>query len=134
MTDGAVAQTAGSVPGLLTRPVRIGEPLIILATGLGPLTGPPMESGNNSLDENGAFVQRDTAVAPRVFVGGQEAQVAFSGASPEFVGVYQVNIVAVPQGVVPGTAVPLVIQMGEVRSREDVTIAVTPAQAAVVEQ
>lgn len=127
MTGGALAQPVGSIPGLLTRPARVGEPLIIFATGLGPMTGPPMESGNNSLDAQGNYVLRETLAVPKVFVGGQEAAVIFSGASPEFVGVYQINLQAIPAGVQPGAQVPLVIQLGDIVSREGVSIAVEPA-------
>jgi uncharacterized protein (TIGR03437 family) len=63
---------------------------------------------------------------PRVLIGGVEAQVLFSGMSPQFVGVYQVNVI-VPGGVQPGDAVSLVIEIGGLQSRQDVTIAVAPA-------
>lgn len=127
LVDGMVAQPAGSIEGVTTRPARIGEPLIILSSGLGPLTGPPLPSGVNSLDETGAYVRRDTVVEPRVLVGGQEAEVYFSGASPEFVGVMQINLTAIPEGVEPGPAVPLILDVNGVMSRMDVTIAVDPA-------
>ncbi len=127
LLDGMVAQPAGSIEGVTTRPARIGEPLVLLTSGLGPLTGPPLPSGANSLDETGAYVRRDTVVQPRVFVGGQEAEVYFAGASPEFVGVSQINLTAIPEGVEPGPAVPLIIEVNGVQSRMDVTIAVDPA-------
>ena len=98
--------------------------MIILATGLGPVT-PDAVTGDDSLDEQGAFVRRDTTFQPKVFIGGVEAQVLFSGLSPQFVGVYQVNVF-VPGGVEPGDTVSLVIEVDGVRSREDVTIAVSP--------
>lgn len=126
LPSGVVAQPEGSIEGVATRPVQIGEPLIILATGLGPLTGPPLASGDNSLDESGAFIRRDTAFPTRVLIGGQEAEVFFSGASPQFVGVNQVNV-AVPEGVEPGAEVPLILEVNGVQSRADVTIAVDPA-------
>ena len=124
--DGTVAQPEGSLAGagISTKPVTAGDVLIILATGLGPVT-PTAETGEHSLDEQGAFVQRDTTFQPKVFIGGVEAQVLFSGLSPEFVGVYQVNVF-VPGGVEPGDTVSLVIEVNGVRSREDVTIAVSP--------
>jgi uncharacterized protein (TIGR03437 family) len=61
-----------------------------------------------------------------VLIGGVEGQVAFSGLSPEFVGVNQLNV-QVPAGVAPGDAVPLVIDIGGRLSRADVTIAVSAA-------
>lgn len=127
MPNGVLAQPVGSIPNVTSQPIQIGEVLVILATGLGPLTGPPMTSGDNSLDESGAYVRRDTAFAVRVFIGGQEAQVLFSGSSPQFVGVNQVNVI-VPEGVEPGTEVTIVLEVNGLPSRSDVTIAVDPAQ------
>ncbi len=64
----------------------------------------------------------------RVFVGGVEAQVLGSVLQPTSVGLSQINII-IPDGVTPGDAVPIVIEVdcgdGNVfRSRADVTIAV----------
>lgn len=120
--DGSLAQPVDSFPGVATRPVKIGEALIILATGLG-MTTPVGVAGDDSLDSDGAFVRRDTVLTPKVTVGGLEAQLLFSGLSPQFVGVYQLNIVPA-DGTAIGDAQPLVIEMGGVRSRDDVTIAV----------
>ena len=50
-------------------------------------------------------------------------RVAFSGLSPQFVGVNQVNIV-VPAGVTPGNAVPLQISVGGLTSTNQVTMAI----------
>ena len=120
--DGSVAHPAGSIAGVNSRPTSGGEVLIILASGLGP-TQPPSVTGDNSFDDNGAFVRRDTLAVPRVLVGGQEAQVVFSGMSPEFPGVYQLNVV-LPEGVPTGEQVSLVIVVDGKSSRSDVTIAV----------
>src|SRR5207302_9831537 len=68
-------------------PAVPGETLQLLTTGLGPVTPAPV-TGNNSLD-----VMRSTTATPTVLIGGASAQVTFSGVSPEFVGVYQVNFV-----------------------------------------
>jgi uncharacterized protein (TIGR03437 family) len=120
--DGSLAHPADSFPGLATRPAVVGEPLVLLATGLG-VTTPPGVTGDDSLDETGAFVRRDTVLTPRVLIGGIEAQLLFSGLSPQFVGVYQINVI--PAAVTPtGDAQPLVIEMDGVSSRNDVTIAV----------
>lgn len=117
--DGTLAQPAGSVPGLNPppRPARVGGTLIVYCTGLGAVD-PPVASGTNSLD-----ALRQTTTKAVVLIDGIQAQVAFSGLSPQFVGVNQVNVV-VPDGVRKTDAVPLQIQMGGITSTNLVTIAV----------
>jgi uncharacterized protein (TIGR03437 family) len=123
--DGSVAHPEDSFGGAVpSRPVRAGEALIILANGLGP-TNPPPSTGFNSLDADGNFVRRDTIETPRVTIGGVEQQVLFSGMSPQFAGVYQLNIL-VTEATPPGGAQPLILEIGGARSREDVTVAVGP--------
>ena len=125
--DTTVAQAEGTLddfPMLTARPASTGEFIVILATGLGPVN-PPAVTGDNSLDENGNFIQRDVVEQVRVFIGGVEATVVFAGLSPEFVGVYQLNVEIAP-GTPVGDAVSIVIEVGGVRSRDDVTIAVAP--------
>jgi len=57
-------------------------------------------------------------------VGGLPASVKYLGAAPYFVaGVFQANI-EIPDGVTPGTAVPVVVKVGDVESPAVVTIAV----------
>ncbi len=113
--SGRLAQPRGSLPG--STPIQRGEPLIIFATGLGE-TNPPIVPGSNSLD-----ALRNTATVPTVTIGGVDTTVLFSGMSPQFVAVYQLNV-TVPSNAPTGDAVPLVIEIGGVASREDVTIAV----------
>jgi uncharacterized protein (TIGR03437 family) len=91
-------------------------------TGLG-VTSPGGVTGDDSYDAAGNFVRRDTATPATVRIGGMNAPVVFSGLSPEFVGVFQINA-TVPAGVTPGNQVPLVIEIGGRVSRNDVTIAV----------
>ena len=124
--DGTVAQPIGSLAGagITTKPAAAGDVLVILATGLGPVI-PGGETGEDSIDEQGGFVRRDTTLQPKAFIGGIEANVIFSGLSPQFVGVYQINVF-VPEGIDPSDTAPLVIEVDGVRSREDVTIAVSP--------
>ncbi len=117
-SDGTLAWPSSVVPGLMTHPAKPGDVLIVYATGLGQLQTTPPADGQNSLDEI-----RKTLVTPTVFVGGLTAQVMFSGLSPQFVGVNQLNIV-VPN-VPAGDAVPIVLNMGGIISPSNITIAVT---------
>jgi uncharacterized protein (TIGR03437 family) len=113
--DGSLAGAEGSIPGTRTHPAKAGDPLVILATGLGPVT-PTVGDGANSED-----TQRHTVSTPTILIGGTPAQVLFSGLSPQFVGIYQINV-TVPQ--VTAGVVPLQISMGVVVSSNQVTIAV----------
>lgn len=119
VVDGSVAQPAGAFPGVVSQPARLGGVVTLFANGLGP-TEPPAVTGDDSLDE-----LRRATVPVRVFVGEAEAQVLFAGLAPQFVGLYQINII-VPLGVAPGDAVPILIEQGGVMSRDDVTIALRP--------
>jgi uncharacterized protein (TIGR03437 family) len=99
----------GTLVAPKTSPAMPGETLQLLATGLGPVTPAPV-TGSNSLD-----VPRNTTTTPKVLIGGASAQVTFSGLSPQFVGVYQVNFV-VPPTSANGDNIPLQIQIGETAS------------------
>lgn len=118
-TDFTLAQPVGSIVGLTTHPVKIGDAIIIYATGLGQVDNPPADGG---IPPAGTLV--NTLTKPIVTVGGMTAQVLFSGLQPQFVGVNQVNII-IPPNAPTGDAVPLQIQMGGITSPNNVTIAVT---------
>lgn len=115
--DGSLAAPLGAIAGFASRPASAGEALSVLATGLGQVS-PPGVTGNNSLD-----TQRTTATTPVVLIGGVSAQVAFSGLSPQFVGVDQINVV-VPTDVPSGSAIPLQIESGGLTSTAEAAIAI----------
>jgi len=115
--DGTLAWPAGVVAGLTTHPAKTGDALIVYATGLGQVDSPPA-NGQNSVDKI-----RKTLVDPVVMVGGMSAPVLFSGLSPQFVGVNQLNI-TVPGAAPAGDAVPLQLQLGGITSTDKTTIAV----------
>jgi uncharacterized protein (TIGR03437 family) len=120
-SDGIIAAAAGAISGLTTHPAKINDPntLVILATGLGAVN-PPVQTGSNVTDG----VAHNTTTTPTVMVGNVAAQVVFSGISPQFVGVYQLNIVIAP-GTPTGDKVPLQISMGGVTTPSTITIAVS---------
>jgi uncharacterized protein (TIGR03437 family) len=70
-------------------PIRAGDTLLIYATGLGAV------NMNVSIDTPEFGVPATTLAIPQVLVGGVPCAVAFSGLSPNFVGLYQLNV-AVP--------------------------------------
>ena len=71
--------------------------MVFYASGLGPVDQ-PLRDGMNSLD-----TLRRTTTPLQVLIGGVAGDVQFSGLSPQFTGVYQVNVV-VPAGVSAGAA------------------------------
>jgi uncharacterized protein (TIGR03437 family) len=105
--DGSLAQPAGSIPGRTTHPAAIGDVVIIYATGLGPVTTSPAEGDTPSQTT-------DTLHKPFVGIGGVGSVIQFCGLSPQFVGVYQLNVV-VPS-VAPGNAVEVQLALGGISS------------------
>jgi uncharacterized protein (TIGR03437 family) len=105
--DGSLAQPAGSISGRTTHPAAIGDVVIIYATGLGPVDTTPAEGGIPSQTT-------DTLHKPFVDIGGISAEIQFSGLSPQFVGVYQLNVV-IPN-VAPGDTVPVQLALGGITS------------------
>jgi uncharacterized protein (TIGR03437 family) len=125
---GTFCAAFGLDPGCISpdseKAAEIGGVITVWANGLGPLNG-MVSSGD--IPEPEAGLLSATKIV-RLFIGGVEAQVIAAILQPEFVGLNQINAF-VPEGVAPGDAVPIVIEVGcgngEVfRSREDVTIAV----------
>src|SRR5579871_4481509 len=84
--DGSLAQPVGSISGRTTHPAAIGDVVIIYATGLGPVDTTP---------DQGDIPAKTTHSLhkPFVSIGGIGADIQFSGLSPQFVGVYQLNVV-----------------------------------------
>jgi uncharacterized protein (TIGR03437 family) len=109
--DGTLAAPAGGIPGIATRPAKIGDTtgLVILASGLGVVDS-AIADGANSLDAT-----RNTLAKPTVLIGGVPAQVTFSGLAPQYVGINQINVV-VADGTPAGNAVPVQIQVNGVNS------------------
>ena len=113
--DGTLAAAPGAISGLNTHPAKSGDVLIVYATGLGAVDI-PVASGANSLDQ-----LRRTVGNPTVSIGGVPASVAFSGLTPQFPGVNQLNIV-VPTGVATGGSVPISIQLNGITHQATLAI------------
>ena len=78
---------------LPSNPAQSGEILSLYANGLGPVTNPPA-SGSAALVSP---LSQTTGAPPVVMIGGQQAQISFSGLAPTFPGLYQLNV-TVPAG------------------------------------
>jgi len=103
---------AGTAPKNKTpqRPAKVGDVLIIYATGLGEVN-PSVPDGHNALDGK----LHVPLTAPEVLIGGIKAKVLGSALSPQFVGVYQINA-KIPTGVPTGNKVSIQLKSGSVTS------------------
>jgi uncharacterized protein (TIGR03437 family) len=118
---------AGSGPGAIldlnfhlisaSNPTTAGAFIQIYCTGLGPVSNQPATGGPSPLSPLAS-----TPTWPIVTIGGAPATVQFSGLTPGYVGLYQVNA-QVPSAAPKGAAVPLSISIGGATSNT-VTIAV----------
>jgi uncharacterized protein (TIGR03437 family) len=109
-SDGVTLAQAGT-------PAKIGETVVIYCTGLGAVS-PPVPEGTAP-----PATPLSHALNPAtVTIGGNDAAVSFSGLTPGFPGLYQVNAV-VPAGVTSGSTVPVVITVAG-QSSPTVTMAV----------
>jgi len=95
-------------------PLVPGATIIVYATGLGQ-TSPPAITGA------GGLANQPLVNFPTVYIGEIQAQVMYAGLAPDFVGVYQLNVV-VPSNLVTNR---LVLAVGNQRS--NVTSAVITA-------
>jgi len=100
-------------------PAHIGDTLVIYCNGLGAVN-PPLPTGTPA-PTNGTLTQTTNAVT--VTIGGVSEAAAFAGLAPGSPDLYQVNA-AVPAGVQPGNAVPVVLTVAGQSSPAVVTIVV----------
>ena len=98
-------------------PALIGSVVVLFATGQG-VTDPPSRTGAYSAD-----VYPVSAAPVTLRIGGRAAELLFRGQAPGTAGVMQINA-RVPEGVIPGSAVPVVLRIGEAQSQEGVSISV----------
>jgi 6-phosphogluconolactonase len=108
----------GSIPGASAAPVTKGSFITIYCTGLGAVTNQPATGAAAPGGPNLAV----TTTNPVVMIGGQPAPVSFSGLTPSYVGLYQVNA-QVPSGAPSGSAVTLQLSIGGINANP-VTIAI----------
>jgi uncharacterized protein (TIGR03437 family) len=88
-----------------TNPMHAGDLAVIWCTGMGATT-PAASDGTPT-----PYPPYYETPSPVVTIGGQAASVLFSGLTPGFVGLYQINV-TVPQGVEAGDNVPVYITSG----------------------
>jgi uncharacterized protein (TIGR03437 family) len=79
-------------------PVPRGQVVQLFANGLGPVTNPPASG-----DPASGTTLSETTRRPVVTIGGQPAEILFSGLAPGFPGLYQINA-RIPSGIATGVA------------------------------
>ena len=114
--DGTLTASTGPLPGFSSHPATAGDTITLYATGLGTVSPLPLDGANS------ADTMRQVTTPPTVLIGGAPAQIAFCGLSPQFVGIYQLNVV-VPGGIATGSAVPVQVQTADGSNANPVTIA-----------
>ncbi|MFN8814688.1 MAG: S8 family serine peptidase [Acidobacteriota bacterium] len=92
-------------------PVRRGQVAQLFVNGMGAVSTIP---GSGKPSPSNPLAR--TNAVPEVRIGGQAAQVLFSGLAPGIIGLYQLNVV-IPADIPPGTDVELTIQQSGVTSR-----------------
>jgi uncharacterized protein (TIGR03437 family) len=111
--------TSGSGPGIVTNaltgqlittsnPAHAGDYLVIYATGFGAVLGTNGEAAPGDGAAAPTTTVYTTTATVTATVGGIGTPVLFSGLTPTFAGLYQVNV-QVPAGINPGSAVPIVL-------------------------
>ncbi len=109
-SDIAVAQDSSYNLITTSNPAKRGSPFIIMyVNGLGPVTNQPAD-GNPAVNST-------TTTTPTVSFGGVNGNVLFSGLTPGFPGLYQINV-AIPTTVTAGSAVPVTVSIGGVTSAQ----------------
>ena len=111
------AAPTGSVPGGSARPASRGDFITIYCSGLGAVSNPPASGA-----AAGSSPTSMTIATTTVNIGGVQVTPSFSGLSPGFVGLYQVDL-PVPANAPTGNAVPVTLSVGGVAANT-VTIAI----------
>ena len=113
----AITTPGGALTGNSSNPVKVGDTIVIYAIGLGA-TSPSVASGTASPTSPLADVPGTTKVCfglETPFYQAPCATAFFSGLTPNFVGLYQINL-TIPSGVASGNNTMTLIMVDNVSS------------------
>ncbi len=117
--DGSYVLPPNSIPGIASRQAKSGETIVIYGVGFGPV----LDSGNQDIPA-GTIVTASNKLSNPVSMdfGGTNAALSYSGLAPNFVGLYQFNVV-VPN-VANSDLVPLTFKLNGAGNSQTLFIAV----------
>jgi len=113
--DGSYVLPVGAIAGITSRPAKPGDTIVLYGIGFGTVN-PNIAAGQIEKQLN------TLADKFEISIGGVPATVSYDGLAPDYVGLYQFNIV-VPNGVGSG-ALPLTFSLNGVRGTQTFAIAV----------
>ncbi|HTC86642.1 MAG TPA: hypothetical protein VK686_00020 [Bryobacteraceae bacterium] len=113
--DGTYVLPEGAIAGVNSRPAKPGDVIVLYGVGFGPVT-PAVPAGQ--------IVQQSNTIASnfQMSIGGTSAKADYSGLAPNYVGLYQFNIV-VP-AVAASNAAPLTFTLGGTNGTQTLYIAI----------
>jgi uncharacterized protein (TIGR03437 family) len=85
-SDGATHAATGAIVTAAS-PAALGEYIVLYMTGMGVVSNEPVTGAAAS-----STTLSNTAVTPIVSIGGVNATEVFSGLTPGFIGLYQINV------------------------------------------
>ncbi len=105
----------GAIPGVPSRRAKAGDTIVLYGIGFGPVT-PNIPAGQIASQSS------QLVVAPQILFAGTPATVTYAGLAPNFVGLYQFNVV-VP-GVAAGDKVPVTFTLGGAKENQTLYTAI----------
>ena len=107
-SDGSYTLPTASTLGLNSRPAKPGETVVIYGVGFGPVAA----SGGTPISPGIVVTQANQLTnSMQMALGGTRATLTYEGLAPNFVGLYQFNVV-VPPSLASSDTVPLTFNVG----------------------
>ncbi len=114
--NGTYVLPTGAIAGLNSRPAQPGDVIVLYGVGFGPVSPASVAIAGQLVQELNSLPSFN------ISIGGAAAPVAYAGLSPDFVGLYQFNII-VPN-IAPTNAAPVTFSVGGTAGTQTLYIAV----------